>query len=44
MKGGSLTVSTGMNGETITCTLTVEGKPPVTSTANGQFAHASCFS
>lgn len=44
MKGGSLTVSTGMSGGTVTCTLAVEGQPPVTSTANGQFVHASCFS
>jgi hypothetical protein len=43
-KGGSLTVSTGMSGGSVTCTLTVEGQAPVTSTASGQFTHASCFS
>ncbi|MDQ3403717.1 MAG: hypothetical protein M3548_10020 [Actinomycetota bacterium] len=41
-KGGSLTVSTGAEGGTVTCKVTIDGKATKTGTASGQFAIASC--
>ncbi|WP_246382368.1 DUF4190 domain-containing protein [Prauserella isguenensis] len=40
--GGSLTVSTGAEGGSVTCTVTVDGQDAKSSTATGQFATASC--
>ncbi|KMS92201.1 MmpS family transport accessory protein [Prauserella rugosa] len=42
MKGGSLTVMTGAEGGSVTCTVTVDGKDAKSSTAQGEFATASC--
>ncbi|WP_434592093.1 hypothetical protein [Streptomyces sp. A5-4] len=42
LKGGHLTVVTGADGGTATCTVTVDGKKPRTSTASGPFATAIC--
>lgn len=41
-KGGSLTVTTGAEGGSVTCTVTIDGKDAKTSTARGEFATASC--
>ncbi|MFD6417137.1 hypothetical protein [Streptomyces sp. NPDC060194] len=41
-EGGSLTVSTGASGGTVTCTATVKGEDPKTATASGPYATASC--
>jgi hypothetical protein len=40
--GGSLTVTAGANGGTVTCKVTVNGKASKTATASGPFATASC--
>ncbi|ATE57469.1 MmpS family transport accessory protein [Actinosynnema pretiosum] len=40
--GGSLTVSTGAEGGSVTCKVTVDGQEQKTSTASGPFAVASC--
>jgi heme/copper-type cytochrome/quinol oxidase subunit 2 len=40
--GGSLTVSAGADGGTVTCKVTVNGKESKTATASGPFATASC--
>lgn len=40
--GGSLIVSTGMEGGTVTCKVTIDGKEAKTATATGQIASASC--
>jgi MmpS family membrane protein len=42
MKGGSLTVSTGEEGGTVTCKVVVDGKEAKTGTATGPFALATC--
>lgn len=42
MKGGSLTVTTGEEGGTITCKVVVDGKEAKTGTATGPFALATC--
>lgn len=42
VKGGSLIVSTGAEGGTVTCKVTVDGKEAKTATATGTFASASC--
>ncbi|MBB4688616.1 DUF4190 domain-containing protein [Amycolatopsis jiangsuensis] len=42
LKGGSLTVTTGMSGGEVTCKVVVDGKEAKTSTASGNFATASC--
>ncbi|MCP2255176.1 membrane protein [Prauserella aidingensis] len=41
-KGGSLTVSTGSQGGSVTCTVTVDGEDTKSSTASGEFSTASC--
>jgi hypothetical protein len=41
-KGGSLTVTTGASGGSVTCSVTVGNDPPRTSQASGPFAIASC--
>lgn len=41
-KGGSLTVSTGAQGGSVTCTVTVDGEDTKSSTASGEFSTASC--
>ncbi|WP_344866984.1 DUF4190 domain-containing protein [Amycolatopsis ultiminotia] len=41
-KGGTLTVTTGMNGGDVTCKVVVDGKEAKTATASGNFATASC--
>jgi heme/copper-type cytochrome/quinol oxidase subunit 2 len=41
-KGGSLTVATGPGGGTVTCKVTIDGKPVATNTASGTGAIASC--
>lgn len=41
-KGGSLTVMTGAEGGSVTCTVTVDGQDAKSSTATGQYATASC--
>ncbi|MBB3664069.1 hypothetical protein FB384_002973 [Prauserella sediminis] len=41
-KGGNLTVMTGGDGGSVTCTVAVDGEDAKTSTANGQFATATC--
>lgn len=41
-KSGMLTVTTGMNGGSVTCKVTVNGKVAKTATAKGKFAVASC--
>lgn len=40
--GGSLMVTTGETGGTVTCKVTVDGKEAETSTASGPFALATC--
>ncbi|GAA3432206.1 MmpS family transport accessory protein [Kutzneria kofuensis] len=40
--GGSLTVSAGADGGSVTCKVTVNGKEAKTATASGPFATASC--
>ncbi|GAA4532603.1 DUF4190 domain-containing protein [Amycolatopsis samaneae] len=42
IKGGTLTVTTGMDGGDVTCKVVVDGKEAKTATASGQFAIASC--
>jgi hypothetical protein len=42
MKGGSLTVTTGEEGGTVTCKVVVDGKEAKTGTATGPFALATC--
>lgn len=42
VKGGDLTVSTGANGGTVTCSVTVDNGTPRTASASGAFATASC--
>ncbi|RJQ83109.1 MmpS family transport accessory protein [Amycolatopsis panacis] len=42
VKGGTLTVTTGMEGGNVTCKVVVDGKPAKTATASGNFATASC--
>ncbi|HJQ46917.1 MAG TPA: DUF4190 domain-containing protein [Amycolatopsis sp.] len=42
IKGGSLTVTTGADGGSVTCKVTVDGKAAKTATASGQFASANC--
>lgn len=42
IKGGTLMVSTGAEGGSVTCTVTVEGKEPKTATASGPFQMADC--
>lgn len=43
-KGGTLTVSTGLDGGTVTCKVVIDGKEAEarTATASGQLAHAVC--
>lgn len=41
-KGGTLTVTTGMDGGSVTCKVVVDGKESKTSTAQGTMATASC--
>lgn len=40
--GGSLTVMTGAEGGSVTCTVTVDGQDSKSATAAGQFSTASC--
>lgn len=42
LSGGSLTVMTGPEGGSVTCSVSVDGQEAKTSTAQGQFAAASC--
>ncbi|MEN8649971.1 MmpS family transport accessory protein [Streptomyces sp. 21So2-11] len=42
LKGGHLTVVTGADGGTVTCTVTVDDKEPTTATASGPLAIAGC--
>ena len=42
LTGGSLIVSTGEEGGSVTCKVSVNGQPTKTETANGQFAVATC--
>lgn len=42
VKAGSLTVTTGASGGTVTCSLSVDGDEPQTATATGRFATATC--
>lgn len=42
VKGGTLSVSTGADGGTVKCKVTVGDEKPVTGTASGQFATANC--
>ncbi len=44
VKEGQLIVSTGADGGSVTCTVTVDGKEVRTATASGAFAMASCDS
>lgn len=39
---GTLSVSNGQTGNTVTCTVTVDGKQVSTNTSSGQYANASC--
>lgn len=41
-KGGTLTVTAGENGGTVTCKITVDGAVVSTQTASGPFATAAC--
>lgn len=41
-KGGSLIVTTGADGGSVTCKVAVDGKEAKTATASGPFASASC--
>ncbi|GAA0228831.1 hypothetical protein GCM10010492_29040 [Saccharothrix mutabilis subsp. mutabilis] len=41
-KGGTLTVTAGENGGTVTCKITVDGAVVSTKTASGAFATAAC--
>jgi len=41
-KGGDLTVTLDEKGGSVTCTVTIPGRAPITSTASGPFATASC--
>ncbi|MEY9937579.1 hypothetical protein [Streptacidiphilus sp. MAP5-3] len=42
VKGGDLTVTTGADGGTVTCSVTVDNGTPKTGSASGAFATASC--
>lgn len=42
VKGGSLTVTTGPGGGTVTCKVTIDGEPVATNTASGAGAITSC--
>lgn len=42
LSGGSLIVTTGFQGGTVTCTVVVDGEEAKTAQASGEFASASC--
>ncbi|MFL6119000.1 DUF4190 domain-containing protein [Actinophytocola sp.] len=44
VKGGQLIITTGADGGSVTCKVTVDGKEVKTATASGAFAVASCDS